>query len=159
MEFKREFYINKLINKKNNSMIKVITGVRRCGKSYLLNKLFVKYLKNQGVQDSHIIKIDFDSPRNEKYHDALTLFNYLESLIKDSETYYFLLDEIQLVNKFESVLNGLMRKENADIYVTGSNSKFFSSDIITEFRGRGDDDGITTINVYDFLLDENSMDL
>ena len=151
MEFKREFYINKLINKKNNSMIKVITGVRRCGKSYLLNKLFVKYLKNQGVQDSHIIKIDFDSPRNEKYHDALTLFNYLESLIKDSETYYFLLDEIQLVNKFESVLNGLMRKENADIYVTGSNSKFFSSDIITEFRGRGDEIRVYPLSFAEFL--------
>ena len=90
MEFKREYYINKLINKQNNGMIKVITGIRRCGKSYLLNTLFVKYLKKQGIDDSHIIKIDFDSPRNEKYHDALILFDYLESLIKDKKTYYFL---------------------------------------------------------------------
>ncbi len=155
MEFRREFYINKLINKKNNSMIKVITGIRRCGKSYLLNILFVKYLKSQGVDDSHIIKIDFDSPRNEKYHEALPLFDYLESLIKDNKTYYFLLDEIQLVNKFESVLNGLMRKENADIYVTGSNSKFLSSDIITEFRGRGDEIRVYPLSFAEFLTSFN----
>lgn len=151
MEFKREYYINKLINKQNNGMIKVITGIRRCGKSYLLNTLFIKYLKKQGIDDSHIIKIDFDSPRNEKYHDALTLFNYLESLIKDKKTYYFLLDEIQLVNKFESVLNGLLRKENADIYVTGSNSKFLSSDVITEFRGRGDEIRVYPLSFAEFL--------
>jgi hypothetical protein len=151
MEFKREYYINKLINKQNNGMIKVVTGIRRCGKSYLLNTLFVKYLKKQGIDDSHIIKIDFDSPRNEKYHDALTLFDYLESLIKDNKTYYFLLDEIQLVNKFESVLNGLLRKENADIYVTGSNSKFLSSDVITEFRGRGDEIRVYPLSFAEFL--------
>lgn len=151
MEFKREYYINKLINKQNNGMIKVITGIRRCGKSYLLNNLFVKYLKKQGIDDSHIIKIDFDSPRNAKYHDALTLFDYLENLMKDKKTYYFLLDEIQLVNKFESVLNGLLRKENADVYVTGSNSKFLSSDIVTEFRGRGDEIRVYPLSFAEFL--------
>lgn len=151
MEIKRDYYLQKLIKSQNNRLVKIITGIRRCGKSYLLNTIFANYLRSQGIDDSHIIKIDFDSPRNEKYHDALTLFDYLESLIKDDKIYYFLLDEIQAVNKFESVLNGLLRKENVDIYVTGSNSKFLSSDIVTEFRGRGDE-----IRIYPLSFAEMS---
>jgi len=149
MEIKRDYYLQKLIDSQNNGLVKIITGIRRCGKSYLLNTLFSNYLIKKGIQKSHIVKIDFDSPKNKKYHDSLVLFEYLESLIKDKKTYYFLLDEIQIVNEFESVLNGLLRIQNVDIYVTGSNSKFLSSDIITEFRGRGDE-----IRVYPLSFSE-----
>ena len=150
-QIKRPIYLNKLIERKENGLVKIITGIRRCGKSYLLNTIFSDYLKKEGVNDSHIVKIDFDSPRNKKYHDSLILFDYLESLIKDKKMYYFLLDEIQFVNNFESVLNGLLRKENVDIYVTGSNSKFLSSDIVTEFRGRGDEVRVQPLNFSEFL--------
>lgn len=158
IEIKRDSYLKKLIDSQHNGLIKIITGIRRCGKSYLLNEIFVKYLKSQGIDDSHIIKMDLDSPKNEKYHDALTLFNYLESLIKDNKTYYFLLDEIQFVNKFESALNGLLRIRNVDIYVTGSNSKFLSSDVITEFRGRGDEIKIYPLSFAEFssIQEQNS---
>ncbi len=151
MVFNRKLYLDKLIRSKNKNFIKIITGIRRCGKSYLLNKIFANYLKEQGVDNSHIIKIDFDSPKNKKYTKALPLFEYLESLIKDKKIYYFLLDEIQLVEDFESVLNGLLRKENADVYVTGSNSKFLSSDVITEFRGRGYEIRVNPLSFSEFL--------
>ena len=150
-QIKRPIYLKKLIERKENGLVKIITGIRRCGKSYLLNTIFSNYLKKEGIDNSHIIKIDFDSPRNKKYQDALTLFDYLESLIKDKKMYYFLLDEIQFVNNFESVLNGLLRKKNVDVYVTGSNSKFLSSDIVTEFRGRGDEVRVHPLNFSEFL--------
>ncbi|WP_413854426.1 ATP-binding protein [Candidatus Ruminimicrobium bovinum] len=151
MEIKRNFYLQQLIDSQDNGLVKIITGIRRCGKSYLLNDIFVNYLKKKKVKDSHIVKIDFDSPVNKKYYEPAVLYNYLKSLIKDKNKYYFLLDEIQLVKEFESVLNGLLRIRNTDIYVTGSNSKFLSSDVITEFRGRGDE-----IRIYPLSFSEMS---
>ena len=138
MKYKREFYLNQLINKQNNGLVKIITGIRRCGKSYLLDPLFKSYLLNNGIDEQHIIKIDLDSIENKELLVGENLFNYVIALIKDEKKYYILLDEIQKVSDFESVLNSLLRK-NTDVYVTGSNSKFLSSDIITEFRGRGDE--------------------
>lgn len=139
MEIIRDVYLNKLINKKNNGLIKVITGIRRCGKSYMLDPIFKNYLLNEGIPADHIIKIELDRVSNRKYYKDPEAFNRLiRSFIKDKDPYYLLLDEIQLVEDFEFVLNGLLYEKNLDIYVTGSNSKFLSSDIITEFRGRGD---------------------
>lgn len=137
MEIKRDYYLNRLINMDGNGLIKIITGIRRCGKSYLLDPLFKNYLLERGVEQNHIIKIDFDMAENKKYLNFEVLNNYLLSLIKDEKKYYILLDEIQLVPEFESILNGLLHYKNLEVYVTGSNSKFLSSDIITEFRGRG----------------------
>lgn len=139
MEIKRDTYLRKLIGKKNNGQIKVLTGIRRCGKSYLLDPIFRNHLKNEGIPADHIIKIELDRASNRKYYkDADAFEQYILSLIKDDQPYYLLLDEIQLVEGFEYVLTGLLYEKNIDIYVTGSNSKFLSSDIITEFRGRGD---------------------
>ena len=135
----RELYLNQLINKQNNGLVKIITGMRRCGKSFLLDPIFKEYLISEGVSENHIIKIDLDERRNNKYQDPDVLDEYIRSLIVDEETYYLLLDEVQKVDDFESVLNGFLHIHNLDIYVTGSNSKFLSSDIITEFRGRGDE--------------------
>ncbi|MEG1287974.1 MAG: ATP-binding protein [Bacilli bacterium] len=151
MEIKRDLYLQKLINKKNNKMIKIITGMRRCGKSYLLDPIFKDHLINEGVKEDHIIKIDLDSIENKKLLDGLVLYNYVMSKVKDKDLYYILLDEIQKVSDFESVLNSFLRKENLDVYVTGSNSKFLSTDIITEFRGRGDE-----IRVYPLCYAEFS---
>lgn len=145
----RNIYLNKLINKKDNGLIKVITGIRRCGKSFLLDPLFIDYLKSVGVKDDHIIKIELDKPSNRKYLDADVLDSFIRSNIKDKNMYYIILDEIQLVSGFEFVLNGLLYEKNLDIYVTGSNSKFLSSDIITEFRGRGDQ-----VRIYPFSYKE-----
>lgn len=139
MIIKRDTYLQKLIGKKNNGQIKVLTGIRRCGKSYLLDPIFRNRLKNEGIPADHIIKIELDRASNRKYHkDADAFEQYILSLIRDDQQYYLLLDEIQLVEGFEYVLTGLLYEKNIDIYVTGSNSKFLSSDIITEFRGRGD---------------------
>ena len=139
MEIKRPNYLNQLIRKRENGLIKVITGIRRSGKSYLLDPLFKNYLIADGVPEDHIIKIEFDRVENLIFHrDVWKLNDYIRSLIKDSSTYYLLLDEIQLVEQFAFLLTGLIYEKNLDIYVTGSNSKFLSSDIITEFRGRDD---------------------
>ncbi len=139
MEIERNVYLNRLINKKNNGMIKVITGIRRCGKSYLLDPIFRNHLIKEGIPADHIIKIELDRASNIKYHkDAEAFEYYISSLIKDDNPYYLLLDEIQLVEGFEFVLSGLLYEKNVDVYVTGSNSKFLSSDIATVFRGRGD---------------------
>ena len=139
MEIKRDEYLNKLINKRGNGLIKVITGIRRCGKSYLLDPIFKNYLLGEGVPGDHIIKVELDRISNRKfYRDAEAFDKYVRSFIKDNENYYLLLDEIQLVEDFELVLNGFLYEKNLDVYVTGSNSKFLSTDIITEFRGRGD---------------------
>lgn len=136
---KRDFYLKQLEDKRENGMIKVITGIRRCGKSYLLDPIYKKHLLQMKVPADHIIKIELDRAANKKYHsDAVSFENYLRSLIKDKKMYYLLLDEIQLVEGFELVLNGLLYERNIDIYVTGSNSKFLSTDIISQFRGRGD---------------------
>lgn len=139
MEFNRQTYLQKLINGKGNHLVKVITGIRRCGKSYLLFTLFTRYLAENGIPQDHIIKIALDDIENKPLRNATALYRHIKSLITDKEQYYILLDEIQYVDGFEEVLNSLLHIDNADTYVTGSNSKFLSSDIITEFRGRGDE--------------------
>lgn len=137
MEINRDYYLNKVINVENNGLIKIVTGIRRCGKSYLLNHLFYNYLLNKGIKENHIIKIALDSIENKYLRDSLKLYEYIKEKLIDKEKYYIILDEIQIVNDFVEVLNSLLRIENVDVYVTGSNSKFLSSDIVTEFRGRG----------------------
>lgn len=139
MEIKRDLHLQKLIAKKHNRMIKVITGIRRCGKSYLLFNLFCQHLKEEGIDDDHIIKIDLENRRNKSLRDPDILLNYIDGKMKDQKMYYILIDEIQYVSEFEDVLNSYLSVENADVYVTGSNSKFLSKDVITEFRGRGDE--------------------
>lgn len=151
MEIRRDIYLNKLISKKHNGLIKVVTGMRRCGKSYLLFNLFKEYLVNEGVNENHIIEIAFDSFENRKYRDPEVLFPYLMEKIADKEMYYVLLDEVQMLDNFESVLNSLGRKKNVDVYVTGSNAKFLSKDIITEFRGRGDEVHMYPLTYSEFM--------
>ncbi len=137
-EIKRDTYLNKMINRKGNGLIKILTGIRRCGKSYLLDPIFKNHLLESGVKEDHIIKLELDKEENQQYLEAKELSKYIKSKIKDNDMYYILLDEIQLVKGFEFVLNGFLYEKNLDVYVTGSNSKFLSADIITEFRGRGD---------------------
>lgn len=149
MKVRRDFYLQQLIAGNNNGLIKIVTGIRRCGKSYLLFKIFPEYLKNIGIKDDHIIKIALDDIENTELRQPLTLYRFIKSQMTDDNSYYILLDEVQLVPKFEEVLNSLLRIDNADVYVTGSNSKFLSSDIITEFRGRGDE-----IRLYPLSLSE-----
>ena len=151
MEIRRDIYLNKLISKKHNGLIKVVTGMRRCGKSYLLFNLYKEYLVNEGVNEKHIIEIAFDSFENKKYRDPEVLFPYLMEKIADNEMYYVLLDEVQMLDDFESVLNSLGRKKNVDVYVTGSNAKFLSKDIITEFRGRGDEVHMYPLTYSEFM--------
>lgn len=151
MEIRRDIYLNKLISKKHNGLIKVVTGMRRCGKSYLLFNLFKEYLVNEGVNENHIIEIAFDSFENRKYRDPEVLFPYLMEKIADKEMYYVLLDEVQMLDDFESVLNSLGRKKNVDVYVTGSNARFLSKDIITEFRGRGDEVHMYPLTYSEFM--------
>ena len=148
-EIKREQYLNELIAARENKLIKTITGIRRSGKSYLLDPIFKNYLIESGVKEDHIIKLDLDLIENSKYKDPMELFNYVMNKVKDKNIYYILLDEIQLVKNFEEVLNSFLKKPNLDVYVTGSNSKFLSSDIITEFRGRS-----TEIRVYPLSFKE-----
>ena len=149
MVIQRDLYLNRLIAHKHNGMVKIITGIRRCGKSYLLNTLFYGHLKESGIADDHIIKVDLDDYGNKELLNPDNLYSYVKSRVIDAERYYILIDEIQSVKDFESVVNGFMHIENADIYITGSNSKFLSSDIITEFRGRGDE-----IRVYPLCFSE-----
>lgn len=160
MEIKRDYYLNKLIAKKHNGLIKVITGIRRCGKSYLLFTLFRNHLTKSGVADDHIIEIPFDSFENKKYRDPEILYPYVKEQIADGGMYYILLDEVQLLDEFESVLNGFMRMKNVDVYVTGSNARFLSKDIITEFRGRGDELHIQPLSFAEFMsvYDGNKYD-
>ena len=139
MEIKREKYLKALTNRMHNGMIKVITGIRRCGKSYLIFKIFKNYLKEIHISDDHIIEIALDERKNKHYRNPDVLLDYVENKITDSALYYLLLDEVQLLDEFEEVLNSLLHISNLDIYVTGSNSRFLSKDIITEFRGRGDE--------------------
>lgn len=150
MEIKRDFYLNKLIKHQKNGMVKIVTGVRRCGKSYLLFKLFRDYLLGSGVPTDHIIAIALDDYGNKALQNPDELYQHIKNAIADEGDYYILLDEIQLVADFESVINGFMHIPNADIYVTGSNSKFLSSDIITEFRGRGDEIRVYPLNFSEF---------
>src|SRR5574344_1796951 len=149
MEIKRDYYLNKLIDSEGNGLVKIITGVRRCGKSFLLFTLFRDYLLKSGVKEDHIIQLDFDVIENRKYRDPEVAFNYVNSKIIDKDEYYVLFDEIQLLGDFESVLNSFMKRENVDVYATGSNSHMLSSDIATEFRGRS-----WQIHVYPFSYKE-----
>lgn len=151
MEIKRELYLDKLIRHKHNGMIKVITGIRRCGKSYLLFELFYKHLLSLGIKEDHIIKIALDDRRNKKYRDPDFLCDYIHDSVKDGDMYYILLDEVQLVPEFEDVLNSFLHIKNADTYVTGSNAKFLSKDIITEFRGRGDQIHVAPLLFSEFM--------
>lgn len=133
----RQKYLDELISLKENGMIKVITGMRRCGKSYLLFEIFSSYLESSGVKADHIIKIDLEDYKNKLLRNPDNIYEYVESRIVDSDIYYILLDEVQMLDDFVDVLNGFLKKQNVDIYVTGSNAKFLSKDVITEFRGRG----------------------
>lgn len=151
MEIKRDRYLNTLISKKHNSLIKVITGMRRCGKSYLLFTLFKEHLLSVGVDEDHIIELAFDAFENKKYRDPDVLYPYLKEQIKDDAMYYVLLDEVQLLGEFESILNSLIRMKNVDVYVTGSNARFLSKDVITEFRGRGDEVHMYPLSFAEFM--------
>ena len=150
MEIKRDLYLEQLKIRKNNGMIKVITGIRRCGKSFLLFVLYKKYLLENGVDKDHIIEIALDGIENEELRDPKKCFQYIKNEIKDEQMYYLLLDEVQFMPRFEEVLNSLLRIHNIDMYVTGSNSKFLSSDIVTEFRGRGDEIRIYPLSFAEF---------
>lgn len=149
MQIQRRFYLQQLIDGKQNGLIKIVTGIRRCGKSYLLFKLFRQHLLESGVAESHIIQIALDDIESQDLREPLSLYRHVKGKMTDSNQYYILLDEVQLVPRFEEVLNSLLRIDNADVYVTGSNSKFLSSDIVTEFRGRGDE-----IRLYPLSLSE-----
>ena len=139
MEIKRDAYLQQLIERKDNGMIKVITGIRRCGKSFLLFTIFKRYLLENGIGSDHIIEIALDGIENEELRDPKMCFKYIKDAVKDDGKYYLLLDEVQFMPRFEEVLNSLLRMSNIDVYVTGSNSKMLSSDILTEFRGRSDE--------------------
>ena len=151
MEIRRDKYLNDLINRMNNHMIKVVTGIRRSGKSYLIFRIFKRYLLEQGISESHIISIELDQRKHRQYRNPDVLLDYIDSCIQDGETYYILLDEVQLLKDFEEVLNSLLHIDQADVYVTGSNSRFLSKDIITEFRGRGDEVHIFPLTFKEFM--------
>ena len=149
MEIIRDSYLEQLKLREWNGMIKVITGLRRSGKSYLLFKIFYKYLQEKGIPEDHVIRVVLDDVRNEHLRDKHVLFEYITARIQDNNPYYVLLDEIQFVDGFSDVLNGLLHIDNVDTYVTGSNSKFLTKDILTEFRGRGDE-----VRVYPLVFSE-----
>lgn len=151
VEIGRDSYLKQLKIRRNNGMIKVITGIRRCGKSYLLFVLFKKYLLESGVDNSHIIEIALDGIENEELRDPKVCYQFIRNKVKDQQKYYLLLDEVQFMPRFEEVLNSMLRIENIDVYVTGSNSKFLSSDIVTEFRGRGDEVRIYPLSFAEFF--------
>ncbi len=150
MEIKRDSYLEQLKIRKDNGMIKIITGIRRCGKSFLLFVLFKKYLLESGVDHDHIIEIALDGIENEELREPKKCYQYIKDAMKDERNYYLLLDEVQFMPRFEEVLNSLLRISNIDVYVTGSNSKFLSSDIVTEFRGRGDEIRIYPLSFAEF---------
>lgn len=151
MNINRDKYLNDLINRMHNGMIKVVTGIRRCGKSYLIFTIFRNYLLKQGIDESHIICIELDQRKDRKYRNPDAILDFIESSIVDDEQYYVLLDEVQLLEEFEEVLNSLLHIKNVDVYVTGSNSKFLSKDVITEFRGRGDEIHIYPLTFKEFM--------
>lgn len=167
MEIKRDVYLERLINRKHNGFVKVITGIRRCGKSYLLNTLFYNHLMDSGISEDHVILFAFDSAddlikigenpllfdntKEERKVDPQKFLEYLNQKITDKEQYYLLLDEVQNLGAFEAVLNGFLRKKNLDVYVTGSNSKFLSKDILTEFEGRGDEIHVLPLSFSEFF--------
>lgn len=151
MRISRDKYLNDLIVRMHNGLIKVITGLRRSGKSYLLFEIFKSYLLENNISESHIIEISLDQRKNKKYRDPDLILDFIEKSIADEDMYYIFLDEVQMLNDFEEVLNSLLHIKNVDIYVTGSNSKFLSKDIITEFRGRGDEIHIYPLAFKEFM--------
>ena len=165
MEIKRDLYLKRLIDRKQNGLIKVITGIRRCGKSYLLNTLFYNHLKDSGVDDDHIIKFAFDSnsdlskigediivlEKQKRKVDPSRFMKYVQDRMTDDEMYYLLLDEVQFLDCFESVLNSYLHMDHVDVYVTGSNAKFLSKDVITEFAGRGDEIHMQPLSFFEFM--------
>lgn len=150
-EIKRDYYLKQLIQRKDNELIKIVTGIRRCGKSYLLRILFKNYLLESGVNKDHIIEMSFDLFDNIEYRDPKVFYPWAKQQLKDNMKYYFLLDEVQLLDEFVSVLNGLADKKNCDVYVTGSNAKFLSKDIATEFGGRGDEVHMYPLSFSEFM--------
>lgn len=150
MEIKRDLYLNKLIKRECNGLVKVVTGIRRCGKSYLLFHLYHDYLLNKGISEDHLIEIALDDIMNEELREPKVLYNHIKEQIKDKEQYYLFLDEIQYVGDFSDLVNGLSHIRNLDVYITGSNSKFLSSDILTEFRGRGDEIHINPLSFAEY---------
>lgn len=159
MEIKREIYLQRLIGRRHNGLAKIVTGVRRCGKSYLLFTLYRNWLKGQCVQDDHIIAINLEDFKNRKYRDPETLYYFVANAITDDRRYYIMLDEVQMVKDFEDVLNGFLNIPNADVYVTGSNAKYLSNDVITEFRGRGDEIRVRPLSFAEYMsaVDENHV--
>ena len=151
MEIKRDYYLEQIRIRENNGMIKVITGVRRCGKSYLIFRLYKNELLSRGIENNHIIDIALDGIENEELREAHALYNFVKSKITDDKQYYVLLDEIQFVERFPEVLNSFLRMDNIDVYVTGSNSRFLSSDILTEFRGRGDEIRVYPLSFAEYV--------
>lgn len=151
IEIKRDSYLNQLLVRRNNGLIKIITGLRRCGKSYLLRTIFKNHLLNEGVPHDHIIEMAFDLFENLEYQDPKVFYPWINEQIKDDGRYYILLDEVQLLREFVSVLNGLSEKKNCDVYVTGSNAKFLSKDIATEFGGRGDEVHMYPLSFAEFM--------
>lgn len=151
MKIKRPLYLQKLIDRRHNGMIKIITGMRRSGKSYLLFSLFVDYLKAEGVDERHIVQVDLENFNNEPLREPLPLLQYVERNMADNGDYYLLIDEIQLLNRFEEVLNTLLKRPNLDVYVTGSNARFLSKDVITTFRGRGDEVRVHPLSFSEYM--------
>jgi hypothetical protein len=150
-EIKRDYYLEQLAKRRNNGLIKIVTGIRRCGKSYLLRRIFKNYLLENGVDESHIIEMAFDLFDNIDYRNPKIFYPWAIEQLKDNEKYYFLLDEVQLLDEFVSVLNGLADKANCDVYVTGSNARFLSKDIATEFGGRGDEVHMYPLSFSEFM--------
>ena len=151
MNIERPIYLQRLINRRHNGMIKIITGLRRSGKSYLLFTLFCQYLKEQGIDDSQIIKLDLENIYNERYRNPLPLLEYISQRVTDTREYFILIDEIQLLDRFEEVLNTLLKNPQLDVYVTGSNARFLSKDVVTTFRGRGDEIRIHPLSFSEYM--------
>ena len=160
---RRDLYLNQIIDRKENGLIKVITGIRRCGKSYLLFNLFYEHLLQSGVREDHILRVALDDDENKALRDPDALSAFLRAQIgEDRDTYYVLLDEVQFAIsddelrskepiRLYGILNGLLRRTNVDVYITGSNSKFLSSDVMTEFRGRGDEVRVYPLSFAEFF--------
>lgn len=154
----RDFYLNKLISRMHNGMVKIVTGIRRCGKSYLLFSIFRNYLTEQGIDEDHIITVELDGISFEKQRDRYELCRYVKSKITDEKQYYVLIDEIQMCDGFEPVLNEFLHIKNADVYVTGNNSHLLSKDVITEFRGRGDEVHLNPLSFREFYGTRTDFD-